>query len=89
MWEPPLFRRSASKAAAEPAAAPAPKLSGGKLAYEARRAAEAGMTVEAWLAKKAREAARLAAAKLAPSTTAPKKRGRLARLLDRAHKPLG
>ena len=53
-------------------------------AYEARRAAKAGMSLEKWLAQKekaAREAAR-AAAKAAPPP--PKKRGLIGRMLDRA-----
>ena len=64
-------------------------MSRGKLAYEARRAADAGMTLEAWLSKKTKEATRAAAEKLHVTKAAPPKpKGFLARLLDRAHKPL-
>jgi hypothetical protein len=54
-------------------------------AYEAKRAAKAGMSLEKWLAQKekaARAAAR-ASAKAAPPPV-PKKRGLIGRMLDRA-----
>jgi hypothetical protein len=67
------------------------QLSEGQRAYEAKRAAKAGVSLEKWLADKdkqaaaeAREAAR--AAELARK--AAKKPGFLSRLIDRAHKPL-
>ncbi|HET6184511.1 MAG TPA: hypothetical protein VFA03_13070 [Acetobacteraceae bacterium] len=67
-------------------------LTEGQRAYEARRAAKAGMSLERWLAEKDRrqqEAERArrkeeAAAKPKP----PKKPGFFARLIERAHKPL-
>jgi hypothetical protein len=66
------------------------EMSEGQRAYEAKRAAKAGMSLDKWLARKNRERAVEAraqseAAKPAP---APKKPGLLSRLLDRAHKPL-
>jgi hypothetical protein len=64
-------------------------MSEGQRAYEARRAAKAGMSLEKWLDGKDRdrreeERAREKAAKQAE----PKKPGLFSRLLDRAHKPL-
>lgn len=65
----------------------------GQRAYEAKRAAKAGLSLERWLAQKDREAAteRAAAAKAAaPAAAAPaRKPGLLSRLLERAQKPLG
>ncbi|MDE2333482.1 MAG: hypothetical protein KGK10_02980 [Rhodospirillales bacterium] len=57
-------------------------------AYETKRAAKAGLSLDQWLAAKDRErdAARKAAAAEKPDT--PKKPGLFSRLLDRAHKPL-
>ncbi len=54
-------------------------------AYEEKRAAKAGKSLEAWLDQKAKRAAEEAKA-AAPSP--PKKPGLISRLLDRAHKPL-
>lgn len=65
------------------------RMSEGQRAYEARRAAKAGMSLEKWLAekeKRAREEA-TAAAKAEPVKPA-KKPGFFARLLERAQKPL-
>jgi len=61
----------------------------GQRAYETKRAAKAGMSLEKWLDAKDREKrdedrAREKAAKQAE----PKKPGFLTRLLDKAHKPL-
>ncbi|WP_376094873.1 hypothetical protein ACE7GA_01970 [Roseomonas sp. CCTCC AB2023176] len=63
-------------------------------AYEARRAAKAGMSLEKWLATKEkerlaekREAERSAAARV-EAVTPPKKPGFLKRLLERAERPL-
>ena len=61
-------------------------MSAGQAAYEQRRAAEAGLSLEAWLKKKSRDAAAAAAAP-AP-VKPPARKGLLTRLLDRAHKPL-
>lgn len=64
-------------------------MSEGQRAYEAKRAAKAGMSLEKWLDAKDRdkreeERAREKAAKKAE----PKKPGFFSRLLERAHKPL-
>jgi hypothetical protein len=65
-------------------------LSEGQRAYEAKRAAKAGMTLDKWLQTKQREqeAEMRAKAKAAEAAKPPKKPGLLSRLLDRAHKPL-
>jgi hypothetical protein len=65
-------------------------LTEGQRAYEARRAAKAGMTLEKWLDSKQRQ---LAAEerekhKAVEAAKPPKKPGFFSRLLDRAHKPL-
>ena len=60
----------------------------GKQAYEARRAAKAGVSLERWMADKQKRAeAELEAVRRA-RVKAPARRGFLKRLLDRAHKPL-
>ena len=51
-------------------------------AYETKRAAKAGMTIEKWMAQK-HKAARMAANAAAPPPP-PKKRGVIGRMLDRA-----
>jgi hypothetical protein len=66
------------------------EMSEGQRAYEAKRAARAGMSLEKWLAQKNRERAaetrsQNEAAKPVPR---PKKPGLWSRLLDRAHRPL-
>jgi len=66
------------------------KMTEGQRAYEARRAAKAGMSLERWLEAKekqqrAEESARLQTAKAAKP---PKPPGFWSRLLDKAHKPL-
>ncbi|MFC7737948.1 hypothetical protein ACFQX4_19415 [Roseomonas sp. GCM10028921] len=72
----------------------APRMTDAQRAYEARRAAKAGMTLEKWLAAKERDreeerrAAQEGAARRAAEVTPPKKPGFLRRLLDRAHLPL-
>lgn len=61
----------------------------GQRAYEQRRATEAGVSLDAWMARKARAAAAAATATPTPRPKAPRKKsGLLARLLDRAHRPL-
>lgn len=61
-------------------------MSAAQRAYETRRAAKAGKSLDAWLREKqAREA--LATLSSAPPVP-PKKPGLISRLLDRAHKPL-
>ena len=54
-------------------------------AYEQKRAAKAGKSLDAWLAAKQKRAATEAAP---PPPVKPKKPGLISRLLDRAHKPL-
>ena len=68
-------------------------MSEGQRAYEAKRAAKAGMSLERWLAQKEREQQaegreRAKAERAAQQAASPKKPGILSRLLDRAHKPL-
>jgi hypothetical protein len=75
-----------------PASPPARTLTAGQRAYEAKRAAKAGMTLEKWLAEKDRQAAldereKAKAARLA-AKEAKKSDGLFSRLLARAHKPL-
>ena len=61
----------------------------GQREYEARRAAKAGLSLDRWLEQKRRaEAAEAAAASRAAKPAAPKKPGLIARLIERAHKPL-
>ena len=64
------------------------ELSDGQRAYEERRAAKAGMSLEKWLDIKRRdhEAEAKARAKAAPKPTKPP--GMLSRLIERAHRPL-
>ncbi len=71
--------------------APQRNLSEGQRAYEAKRAAKAGMSLEKWLAGKDREAAdaarALEKARLAEAKPT-KPPGLIKRILDRAHKPI-
>ena len=61
----------------------------GQRAYEAKRAAKAGVSLDKWLEQKRRaEAAELAARNRAATPITVKKPGLFKRLLDRAHKPL-
>ena len=67
-------------------------LTEGQRAYEAKRAAKAGMSLEKWLASKERErAAALPAAAVpqAPAKPQNKARAFVSRLLERANRPLG
>lgn len=67
----------------------AKKLTEGQKAYEAKRAAKAGMTLDAWLRDKEKRAkAEAAEAAKAVTPEAPKKPGFFSRLLERAQKPL-
>lgn len=68
----------------------AKKLTEGQRAYEAKRAAKAGMSLDAWLRDKERRAqAEAAEAAKAVAAEAPaKKPGFFARLMERAQKPL-
>ena len=63
----------------------------GQRAYEAKRAAKAGLSMEKWLAAKERDrlAEERAKAKAAEATKPAKPPGFFRRLLDRAHRPLG
>lgn len=65
-------------------------LTEGQRAYEAKRAAKAGMSLDKWLASKERQlqAEVRAKQKATEATNPPKKPGLLSRLLERAHKPL-
>ena len=62
----------------------------GQRAYEARRAAKAGLSLDKWLAAKERDrlAEEKAKAKAVEAAKPPKPPGFFRRLLDRAHKPL-
>lgn len=69
------------------------ELTEGQRAYEARRAAKAGMTLEKWLAEKDKRARLEAAeaekeAQAAAKAVQAEKKGWLGRLLDKAHQPL-
>lgn len=67
----------------------AKQLTEGQRAYEAKRAAKAGMTLEAWLRDKEKRAkAEAAEAAKTMAAEAPKKPGFFTRLLERAQKPL-
>ncbi len=70
---------------------PTKPLTEGQKAYEARRAAKAGMSLEIWLSSKEREREAEAEAALKAVTVAkpPKPPGFFGRLLERAQKPLG
>ena len=63
----------------------------GQRAYEAKRAAKAGVSLDKWMDQKARERAAEAKARekeAAAKSEPPKKPGLMSRLIDRAHKPL-
>jgi hypothetical protein len=62
----------------------------GQRAYEARRAAKAGLSLDKWLAAKERDrlAEERAKAKAMEAVKPTKPPGFFRRLLDRAHKPL-
>jgi len=62
-------------------------LSEGQRAYEAKRAAKAGMSLERWLAAKEKQEGARAELKSSPPREA-KKPGLFSRLLERAHRPL-
>jgi hypothetical protein len=67
------------------------KMTEAQRAYEAKRAAKAGMSLEKWLAEKEKRAAaqaRQAAAAAPKPAPAERKPGLLARLLEKAQKPL-
>jgi hypothetical protein len=63
----------------------------GQKAYEAKRAAKAGMSVDKWLAQKDREREaeeRARAKEAAKASVPPKKPGFFSRMLAKAEKPL-
>lgn len=69
------------------------KLTDGQRAYEAKRAAKAGMSLEKWLAEKdkrekADAAAAAKAARAQAEAAVPKKPGFFSRLLEKANKPI-
>ena len=66
-------------------------MSEGQRAYEAKRAAKAGMSLDKWLNLKEREKQeeQKACEKAAEPPKPVKPPGFFARLLERAHKPLG
>lgn len=68
----------------------AKKLTEGQRAYEAKRAAKAGMSLDAWLRDKEKRAQAEAAeaAKTVAAEGPAKKPGFFARLMERAQKPL-
>lgn len=70
---------------------PPKQMTEGQRAYEARRAAKAGLSLDKWLAAKERDrlAEEKAKAKALEAVKPEKPPGFFRRLLDRAHKPLG
>ncbi|MBV8913947.1 MAG: hypothetical protein JOZ05_13020 [Acetobacteraceae bacterium] len=60
----------------------------GQRAYEERRAAKAGKSLDTWLEQKRKQRQAEAKQAAVPAAAAPKKPGLIRRLLDRAHKPL-
>ena len=66
-------------------------LTSGQHAYEEKRAAKAGMSLEKWLDSKRREreAEQRTKLKLAEAAKPPKKPSLFARLVERAQRPLG
>ena len=66
------------------------KMTEAQRAYEAKRAAKAGVSLDKWLNEKDRRAAAEAreAAAATPAPAAPRKPGFLARLLEKAQTPL-
>ncbi|MBR0662652.1 hypothetical protein [Neoroseomonas oryzicola] len=67
------------------------KMTDAQRAYEAKRAAKAGMSLDKWLVEKEKRAqaeAKEAAAAAAQPAAAPKKPGFFGRLLEKAQKPL-
>lgn len=61
-------------------------MSAAQRAYEEKQAKKAGKSLDAWLKEKQKRG--IEAAKPATPPPPPKKPGLIARLLDRAHKPL-
>ena len=65
------------------------RMSDGQRAYEQRRAAKAGTSLDSWLDQKRKRELEAAKQAAVVAKVAPKKPGLIRRLLDRAHKPLG
>jgi hypothetical protein len=65
------------------------KMTDAQRAYEAKRAAKAGKSLDSWLDQKRKRQEQEAKAAAPAGSAAPKKPGLLRRLIDRAHKPLG
>lgn len=86
----PAAKVAASKTAAAKILA-AKALTDGQRAYEAKRAAKAGMSLDKWLTSKQRQQEAEAKAKLKAADAAkpPKPPGFFGRLLERAQRPLG
>jgi hypothetical protein len=74
-----------------PKSTAAKTLTEGQRAYEAKRAAKAGMSLDKWLTSKqrAQEADAKAKLKAAEAVKPPKPPGFFGRLLERAQRPLG
>lgn len=86
--KPPAAKPVVAKPVAKPVV---PKvLTEGQRAYEAKRAAKVGMSLDRWLSSKQRqqEAEAKEREKAAEQAKPPKKPGFFGRLMDRAHKPL-
>ena len=65
------------------------QLTEGQRAYEAKRAAKAGMSLDKWLQIKQKQAdADARAREKAAEPAKPKKKGLLSRLIEKGHKPL-
>ncbi len=62
------------------------RMTEGQRAYEQKRAAKAGKSLDTWLDAKRKQ--QEAAAREAAPPPPPKKAGLIRRLIDRAHKPL-
>jgi len=70
-------------------AKPTRTLTEGQRAYEAKRAAKAGVSLDKWLSSKQRQQeAELRAQARTAEVPKPKRTGFFARLIERAHKPL-
>jgi len=63
-------------------------LTEGQRAYEARRAAKAGMSLDKWLAEKDKQARREEREREAAKIKPAKPPGFFARFIEKAHKPL-
>lgn len=75
----------------KPTTTAATKMTEGQRAYEAKRAAKAGMSLDKWLAQKDREReadARALAKEVLKAAEPPKKPGFFSRLIAKAEKPL-